>query len=150
MPYRPDGVFVQNPALVVLFLFICLSRMTFCCVFIRFWVKAFSLCRILAGPLIWDGGFPCDHKACSVEQWPSACQNAVLWSRSLWLSLLEWVGWFTPSPMCTVKYESYLAWFFYLRAIRVARRRKQKDKSKEAGLAGVKTSALWGSIRDDR
>lgn len=80
-----------------------------------FWIKAFSLCRIKAGPLIWDGGFPCDHKACSVEQWPSTCQSAVLCGSAeaeARGSLLEWVGWFTCFPVRTVKYESYLACFF--------------------------------------
>lgn len=57
------------------FLFLCF-RMSFCCVIIRLWVKAFSLSRIKAETS--DGGFPCDHKACSVEQWPSTCQSAVL------------------------------------------------------------------------
>lgn len=61
----------------------------------------------------------------AMESWPQSLfsgavtfnlseRRALLrrWSRSSWLSLLEWVGWFTLLPMCTVKYESYLAWFF--------------------------------------
>lgn len=50
------------------------------CVIKRLGVKAVS--RIKASPLIWDGGVPCDYKACSAEQWPSTCHSAVLCCRA--------------------------------------------------------------------
>lgn len=37
-----------------------------------------AFARKEASCLIWDEIFPCDHKACSVEQRPSTCQSAVL------------------------------------------------------------------------
>lgn len=59
----------HNATLLVILLSIFL-RMSFC-------LSSWDL-RIKAGPVICDGGFRRDHKACSAEQWPSTCQSAAL------------------------------------------------------------------------
>lgn len=115
LTFRPDCVFVQGTVqqYTVGAFSIHVSPDEVLFVIMGFGVKAFRLCRINAGPLIWDGGFPCDHKSCSVTFDLSERSTPLRrWYRSSWLFLLEWAGCFTRLPTGTVKYGRYLAGFF--------------------------------------
>lgn len=151
MPFRPNYLRVQNRKLLVILLSIFL-RMSF-------YLSSWDL-RIIAGPVICDGGFRRDHKACSAEQWPSTCQIAALCCGAEaeacgFLCLSGWAGLrFYECVQSSMK----VIWHDFLFTCHPGgkvldlrgRRRKQPKKSNGAGLAGVKTSTVQGSIRDDR